>query len=103
MTFWRDDYQALMLDFGVVVEDAHGTRTRGILSEQDTVLNDGNGDVVVRATVLVLPVGVLDGLGRGDILRTWMPDAPVAALSWKVRDLLVRDDGSPLRVVLAAA
>lgn len=101
MPFWRDDFPALLLDFGVVVEDGRGTKVRGILGEQDEVRNDGSGDVLVRVTTLTLANGALDRLARGDTLRTWLPDAPATVSTWRVRDVLVRQDGSPLRCVLA--
>ena len=103
MTFWREDFPALLLDFGVVVEDALGTRLRGLLQEQDVMENDGSGDVVIRATTLSVPAGTLPTLAIGDTLRTWLPDAPVSPLTWKVRNILLRQDGTPTRYILAAA
>lgn len=100
--FFADDFPALLLDFGVVIEDAQATQARGLLSEQDVVVNDGHGDVLIRATTLTIATGLYPDLVKGDTVRTWMPDAPASVNSWMVRDILVRQDGTPTRLVLAA-
>jgi hypothetical protein len=102
MAFWQTDFPALLLDFGHVVEDTQGTQVRGILAEQDVVTNDGAGDVLIRATTLTVPSGSYPDLATGDTVRTWLPDAPTTVLSWMVRDILVRQDGTPTRLVVAA-
>lgn len=101
MPFWRSDFPALLVDFGVVVEDSRGVQVRGLLGEQDEVRNDGSGDTLVRVTVLTLANGALDGLARGDTLRTWLPDGPATVSTWRVRDVQVRQDGAPIHCILA--
>ena len=102
MTFWRDDFPALLLDFGHVVEDALGTQVRGIVSEQDLVQSQEGGDVIVRETVLTVPHAALPDAEEGDTIRTWLPDAPNTPVSWVIRRVLLRQDGTPTRFILAA-
>ena len=103
MTFWQSDFPALMLDFGYVVEDGQGTRVLGILAQEDVVNPDGGGDNIIRSTVLTLPTAALPDVEEGDTLSTWAQDAPASPVSWKVRRVLVRQDGTPTRLLLAVA
>ena len=101
MPFWESDFPATLLDFGYVVQDVHGTEVRGILAQEDVVQNDGSGDVIVRSTVLTVAGAALPDVAQGDVLTTWAPDAPTRTTSWNVRRVLVRQDGTPTRLVLA--
>jgi hypothetical protein len=103
VTFWRDDFPALLLDFGHVVEDALGTQVRGILAEQDLVQSTDGGDVIVRETVLTVPSAALPDAEQGDTLRTWLADTPQRPVSWEIRRVLVRQDGTPTRFVVVAS
>lgn len=99
--FFETDYPAMMLDFGYVVEDARGERVLGILSQEDIVSPDSGGDNIVRSTVLTVPTSALLDVEEGDTLRTWAQDAPDRIVTWDVRRVLLRQDGTPTRLLLA--
>lgn len=101
--FFETDFPSLMLDMGYMVEDAAGTRVLGLLTQEDIVSPYGAGDNILRSTMLTLTSGALVGLDEGDTLITWPQDAPATRSTWNVRRVLVRQDGTPTRVLLAAA
>ena len=100
--FHKTDFPALLLDFGLVVENAIGDRVRGILREQDVVQNDGSGDVVLRSTVLTVASGAWPTAVQGDRIRTWEPDAPETVTTWEIRRVLRQRNGTPTQFILVA-
>lgn len=100
--FFETDFPAMMLDTGYVVEDAAGTRVLALLTQEDVVSPDSGGDNILRSTMLTVPSGALAGVDEGDTLTTWPQDAPATRSTWQVNRVLVRQDGTPTRLLIVA-
>lgn len=94
MTFWFDDGDTLLSDFGLSVAHDDGTVVRGILDEEDVLIDDGTGQVHGRETILTVETGALPALAIGDVL------VYDGTTNYTVRRFDVIDDGVLTRIVV---
>ena len=81
MTFFQDDSNALLADFGLTLTHAGGDTTKAILDDEEVAEDDGvGGQRLVRRRVFRIKTGSLPTLVVGD------------TVTYDNTDYIVRDD-----------